>query len=64
MATFPTFSIPVPGIDKTFEVPSFGSLVSEPWSFGPNRMDKAKKKAAQTKKKQLKKLRKRGKQHN
>jgi len=58
-------SIPIPGIEKTFEVPSsMLSVASCTWKPGPNGMSKEKKEAAQARKKLLKKLRKRGKQHS
>lgn len=57
-------SIPIPGLDKTFNIPSaYLSTVGCTWNPGPNGMSKEKKEAAKAKKKLLKKLRKRGKQH-
>ena len=68
----PLLSIPLPGIGKTFEIlpsvsnvlgASLSSSSSSGWNPGPNGMSKEKKDAAKAKKKLLKKLRKRGKQH-
>jgi len=67
-------SIPIASIGQTFEIPaevlagssisSNSSSSSSSWSYGPNPMSKAKLEKARAKKKLLKKLRKRGKQHS
>ena len=64
MDTNSGLSIPIPGINKTFEVHMPTIYPADcTWHPGPNGMSKEKKEAARAKKKLLKKLKKRGKQH-
>ena len=61
----PLRSIPIEAIGKSFEIPSsMYSTRASTWNPGPNGISKEKKEAAQARKKLLKKLRKRGKQHS
>ena len=57
-------SIPIPGIEKDFKIMPTIYPSDCTWHPGPNGMSKEKKEAAQARKKLLKKLRKRGKQHS